>query len=483
MLLSEVARGIGRREGPDADVLDVQHDSREVAAGDLYCAVEGQRFDGHSFIPEALARGAAAICARRAQAVPDGVPSLIVPDVRAAMGPLSARVHGHPSERLDVYGVTGTNGKTTTTYLLRHVLRGLGRRVDLIGTVERTIGGRTFRSKRTTPEATDLQRWFAAMLREGTEEVVMEVSSHALDLGRVDGVHFTGAVFTNLTQDHLDYHRTMEGYLRAKLQLFQVLDADAFGVVNRDDPHAADFLGALRGRAVTFGLAGPADLVARDVQASQDGTTFVCRVDGRDVPVELRVAGDFNVHNALAALSVAWAGGYGVEDAARQLRSATAPPGRFEHVVRGQPFAVIVDYAHTPDGIEKLLRSARRITPGRVMLVFGCGGERDRGKRPQMGRIAGELADLVMVTSDNPRSEDPKEIVRQVTEGIRAAGRTDYLTEIDRSLAIRRVIQSARAGDTVLIAGKGHETYQIIGDDVQHWSDQEEAARALEERG
>lgn len=483
MLLSELAQDIGQQVGPDTQVQDVQHDSREVAHGDLYCAVEGQRYDGHAFIGEALQRGAVAICARRAEAIPKGVPAILVRDVRAVLSPLSARVHGYPSQGLRVYGVTGTNGKTTTTYLLRHVLRAVGRRVDLIGTVERTIGGRAYTSKRTTPEATDLQRWFEQMLELGTEDVVMEVSSHALDLGRVDGVEFAGAVFTNLTQDHLDYHGSMGEYLQAKLRLFESLGDDAFGVVNLDDEHAGTFLTALRGRAVSFGLSRGADLVADRIRASQEGSTFTCTVDGREIQVELPVAGEFNVQNALAALAVAWGAGHSVEEAAAALSSALPPPGRFEHVMRGQPFAVIVDYAHTPDGIEKLLRSARRITPGRVILVFGCGGDRDRGKRPLMGQKAGEIADIVVVTSDNPRSEDPVDIIGQIVAGIRETGRTDYFTEVDRSLAIRRAIALAREGDTVLIAGKGHETYQLIGDQVEHWSDQEEAARALEERG
>lgn len=483
MLLSELAQGIGRMVGRDVDVRDVEHDSRDVGPGHLYCAVEGHRYDGHGFIPEAVARGAAAVCVRRVDAVPEGVPALVVPDVRASIGPLAARVHGDPSRHLCVYGVTGTNGKTTTTYLLRHVLHELGRRADLIGTVGRTVGGAEHSSKRTTPEATDLQRWFADMRQAGTQDVVMEVSSHALDLGRVNSVHFTGAVFTNLTQDHLDYHRTMDDYLRAKLLLFRQLGSDAFGVVNRDDAHAGDFLRELRGKAVTFGLEGPADLVAADIRAGQEGSSFTLQVDGKAIPVELPVAGEFNVQNALAALAVVWAAGHPIERAARALSSATTPPGRFEHVVRGQPFAVIVDYAHTPDGIEQLLRSTRRITPGRVILVFGCGGDRDRGKRPLMGRVAGEIADLVVVTSDNPRSEDPRNIIRQIVEGIEQSGRRDYLTEVDRRQAIRAAIGAAQPGDTVLIAGKGHETYQLVGDEVHHWSDQEEAAKALEERG
>ena len=481
MQLSELAQGIGLVVGEDVKVGDVQHDSREVGPGDLYCAIVGRIHDGHGFIEDAVAAGAAAVCVSRQGEVPPGVPAIVVDDTRDALGVLAARVHGEPTRSLRIFGITGTNGKTTTTYLLRHILRRAGRKVDLIGTVEQTVGGHAEKAHRTTPEATDLQRWFARMLELGTQDVVMEVSSHALDMGRVHGVEFTGAVFTNLTQDHLDYHVTFDRYLAAKLRLFAMIPPDGFGVVNVDDPAATAFTRQLRGRPIRFGINAPADLVARGIELRADGSRFTLVAGQSEVPVHLPIAGLYNVQNALAAASCAFGAGVALEDVAAALEDAPAPPGRFERVDRGQPFSVIVDYAHTPDGIAKLLGAVREITPGKVLIVFGCGGDRDRGKRPQMGALAASLADELYLTTDNPRSEDPAVIIAQIESGIRELGKGNYVRELDRRLAIRLAMRDARPGDAVVIAGKGHEDYQLLGDLVEHFSDREEAAAALEE--
>ncbi len=481
MLLSELARGIGQVVGGDVEVRDVQHDSREVGPGELYCAIVGRVHDGHGFIREALASGASAVCVSRAGEAPQGIPAVLVDDTRDALGLLAARVHGEPTRNLRIVGITGTNGKTTTTYLLRHILRRAGRKVDLIGTVEQTIGGRAEKSHRTTPEATDLQRWFRRMLDFGTQDVVMEVSSHALDMGRVHGVRFAGAVFTNLTQDHLDYHVTFDRYLAAKLKLFAMIPPSGFGVVNADDPAATAFTRQLRGRPIRFGITEPADLSALGVELRAEGSRFALATAQGEVPVDLPIAGLYNVQNALAAAAAALGAGVDLEAIAAALEDAPAPPGRFERVDRGQPFSVIVDYAHTPDGIAKLLGAVRAITPGRILIVFGCGGDRDRGKRPQMGALAAALADQLYLTTDNPRSEDPAVITDQIVSGIRELGKRNYIRELDRRHAIRMAMRDAKPGDAVVIAGKGHEDYQLLGDLVEHFSDREEAAVALEE--
>ncbi len=481
MLLTQLSQGIGRTVGADVDVRDVQHDSRECRPGDLYCAIVGRVHDGHSFIPDALRRGAVAVCVSNPSSAPGGVPALLVEDTRQVLGPLSARIHEDPTRHLRVFGVTGTNGKTTTTYLLRHILRHSGRQVDLVGTVERTMGGVPYHSKRTTPEATDLQRWFSEMRQIGTQDVAMEVSSHALDLGRVIGVRFSGAVFTNLTQDHLDYHGTLERYLDAKLKLFDALPEGSFGVVNADDAAADTFAGRTRARVLRFSVSERADVWARDLQLGPEGSHFLLDVHGEAAPVSLPIAGIFNIQNAIAAATCAWAAGVGVEAIVEALATAEPPPGRFQRIRRGQPFEVVVDYAHTPDGIEKLLRTARQISKGRVLIVFGCGGDRDRGKRPLMGAMAARYADRVFLTSDNPRSEDPERIMDAMAEGVESCGRTDYVRIVDRTQAIRAAVAEARAGDILVIAGKGHEDYQLVGDQVMHFDDREEAARALEE--
>jgi UDP-N-acetylmuramoyl-L-alanyl-D-glutamate--2,6-diaminopimelate ligase len=444
---------LGAAAGPAAalEVTGLAYDHRRVAPGVVFFCVPGQTRDGHDLAGEAVARGAAALVVERPLGL--GVPEVVVPSVRAAMAPAAARFHGDPSATLDVVGITGTNGTTTTAYLVRDLLEGLGRRCALLGTVKAVIGGVESEVVRTTPEAIDLQASFRAMLEAGDVACAMEVSSHALELGRADSIHFAVAVFTNLSRDHLDFHGSMEAYFRAKRRLFEL--APAAAVVNVDDVHgrmlAADFPDA-----ITVALDGDADLRARDVRLGPAGAEFTLVAGAEEVELRSPLPGRFNVANVLGALGALRGLGVDLEAAAGALPGVTRPPGRFEPVDEGQPFAVLVDYAHTPDSLENVLRAARSLAEERVVCVFGCGGDRDRGKRPQMGRVARSLADVVIVTSDNPRSEDPEAIIQEILAG--AGPEVDSI--VDRREAIARAVEVARAGDVVVIAGKGHEQGQ-----------------------
>jgi len=438
----------------DVEITGLAYDNRSVASGTLFFCVPGFSRDGHDFAADALARGAAALVVERPLAL-DGAPEIVVPSVRAAMAPAAARFHGDPTARLRVVGVTGTNGKTTTAFLVRELLEASGLRCGLLGTVKSVIGGVEHEVVRTTPEAIELQREFAAMLAAGDQACAMEVSSHALALRRADAIHFAAVVFTNLTQDHLDFHPTMEDYFLAKRRLFELDPAVA--IVNVDDSYgarlAADFPAAL-----TFALDREADYRATDVRTGFGGSRFTARTPDGELELATPLPGRFNVANALGALAAARALGVDPATAAAALARAGQVPGRFEPVDEGQDFAVLVDYAHTPDSLENVLRAARELTAGRLVCVFGCGGDRDRGKRPLMGEIAARLADRVIVTSDNPRSEDPQAIVAEIVAG---AG-PDVEVVVDRREAIGRAIAGARGGDVVVIAGKGHEQGQEL---------------------
>jgi UDP-N-acetylmuramoyl-L-alanyl-D-glutamate--2,6-diaminopimelate ligase len=443
MLLPDV---IGR-EAPPVEVTALAYDNRAVTPGTLFFCVPGFTRDGHDFAPDAIARGAVALVVERPLGL--GVPEILVDDARAAMAPAAAALAGDPTAHLTTIGITGTNGKTTTAFIVRALLEAGGRSTGLLGTVTAVVGGEQHAVARTTPEAIDLQRTFAEMLAAGDEAVVMEVSSHALALHRADAIHWSAAVFTNLTQDHLDFHADMEDYFLAKRRLFEA--EPALAVINVDDPYGArlarDFPDALR-----IGLDSPeAQLRATNLQGDPSGTTFA--VDGARLRTTL--PGRFNVLNALGAVVVARE--LGIDDAtiAAGLAGAERVPGRFEPVDEGQPFAVFVDYSHQPDALEAVLRTARELTHGRLIVVFGAGGDRDRGKRPLMGRAAAEHADVAIVTSDNPRNEDPQAIIAQVAQGAPDAERV-----VDRREAIERAVALAAAGDVVVVAGKGHERYQ-----------------------
>jgi UDP-N-acetylmuramoyl-L-alanyl-D-glutamate--2,6-diaminopimelate ligase len=437
---------------PEVGVTALAYDSRKVGPGTLFFCVVGEKRDGHEFAAAVVEAGAAALVVERELEV--AVPQVIVPSVRAAMAAFAAAFWGDPTAELKVVGVTGTNGKTTTAYLIREILEAAGIQTGLMGTVKQVVGGEEEPVERTTPEAIDLQDTFRRMLEGGDRACAMEVSSHAMVLRRADAIHFDVAVFTNLTQDHLDFHRDMEEYFLAKRMLFAG-SAPGTRIVNVDDPYgrrlAAEF------ECLTFSAEGAdADYRATDVEFDAGGASFTV---AEKAELRTGMPGHFNVANALGAFAAAEALGVKAASAAAGLAAAALVPGRFEPIDEGQGFAVLVDYAHTPDSIENVLRAARRLTDGRLISVFGAGGDRDRAKRPLMGRAGGVLSDLAVVTSDNPRSEDPEAIVAEVAAGARE-GDAELVVEVDRHAAIALALGRARRGDTVVIAGKGHEQGQ-----------------------
>jgi UDP-N-acetylmuramoyl-L-alanyl-D-glutamate--2,6-diaminopimelate ligase len=439
------------------DVADLAYDTHSVTPGSLFFCVPGSRRDGHEFAADAVAAGAVALVVERSLGV--RVPQLVVPDSRAAMAPAAAAFFGRPSEELQVVGVTGTNGKTTTTFLLFAILAAAGRRPGLIGTIEARVGGERRGVRRTTPEAIDLQRLFREMLDAGDRSVSMEASSHASALHRLDGVRFSALVFTNLSHEHLDFHADMEEYFQAKRRLF--VEGSPPAAVNVGDEYGRRLAAELP-EALTFGFAA-------------DAVVGPAALDG----VDLKLRGRFNAENALGAVAAARL--LGIDEAAivRGLESVRGVPGRFESIDEGQPFDVVVDYAHKPFALETLLLAVRELATGRVICVFGCGGDRDREKRPQMGRIASELADVVIVTNDNPRSEDPQSIIDAILAG--TVGEVEV--EPDRARAIEQAIETAREGDVVLIAGKGAEQGQEFADRVIPFDDREAAREALRTLG
>jgi UDP-N-acetylmuramoyl-L-alanyl-D-glutamate--2,6-diaminopimelate ligase len=435
---------------PDVEITSLAYSTSDVGPGSLFFCVPGFRADGHDFAPEAVKRGAVALVCERPLGL--GVPEVLVSSVRQSMGHIAARFYGHPTRELRVIGITGTNGKTTTAFLTRSVLEATGTQCGLIGTVKYVIGGEAEDAVRTSPEALDLQRAFRAMLDGGDRACAMEVSSHALELGRTQGIDWACRVFTNLTQDHLDFHKTMEDYFLAKRRLF--VEGDAPSIVSADDPYGArlaEHVGAL-----TYGISSAADYRAEDVAFDAGGARFTLIAPEGRAHARIQLPGLFNVSNALAAVAACVQLGVPLDDAVGALAEAERVPGRLEPVDEGQDFAVLVDYAHTPDSLENVLRAARELTSGRLHVVFGAGGDRDREKRPLMGAAAVQNADRVIVTSDNPRSEEPGSIIDQILEGTGEV----VEHEVDRRRAIALAIESAAAGDVVVIAGKGHEQGQ-----------------------
>jgi UDP-N-acetylmuramoyl-L-alanyl-D-glutamate--2,6-diaminopimelate ligase len=464
-------------DGPDTDVVALAYDNRAVGPGTLFFCVPGFTRDGHDFAGDAVSRGAAALVVQRPLGL--GVPEVVVDDVRAAMARAAARFHGDPTADLAVVGITGTSGKTTTTYLVRQLLEAAGRRCGLLGGVTSVVGGEERPAVRTTPEAIDLQATFRAMLDAGDRACAMEVSSHALELHRADGVRFAVAAFTNLSQDHLDFHPDMETYFRAKERLFREFDVRT-RVVVVDDPWGRRLAAAFPD-AVTVSLDGPADWQAVDHCSGLGGNAFTVRSPAGEAQVELPLRGRFNTANALVALAACSALGVELEPLARALRSVTPVPGRVQAVDEGQGFALLVDYAHKPGALEKVLASARELATGRVIVVFGAGGDRDRAKRPVMGEVAARLADAVVVTSDNPRSEDPEAIIDEILSGV-PPGAFHVERLADRRAAIGRAVALAAPGDVVVIAGKGHEQGQEhAGGRKEPFDDVEVARAALRE--
>jgi UDP-N-acetylmuramoyl-L-alanyl-D-glutamate--2,6-diaminopimelate ligase len=464
---------------PALEVSDVTHDSRRCGPGSLFVAIRGLAADGNQFVDAARKKGAVAVCS---EAPPSGEGTWVrVADAREALATLSAAIFGDPARSLELVGVTGTNGKTTTSYLLDSALRAAGEKVGLLGTVEYRVGDRIAEAVRTTPESSDLQALLREMVDAGCRRAVVEVSSHSLALKRVHGLEFRVAAFTNLTRDHLDYHGDMDAYFAAKRVLFErLLRPDGHAILNLDDDRTPDLVRASRGTVWTYSLEDPrADLLAEDVRLSLDGTRFRARTPAGVLDVETPLVGAFNVQNALAALGAGLALGLPASAVQRGIAALRGVPGRMERVNAGQDFTVLVDYAHTDDALKNLLETVRGLKPRRVVTVFGCGGDRDRTKRPLMGAVAARLSDVVVLTSDNPRSEPPEAILEEIRRGIPAARAADTLVVPDRRDAIARALEMGREGVVVVIAGKGHEPYQVLRDRTVPFDDRQVARDEL----
>ena len=471
---------------PDAAVSSVTYDSRRATAGSVFVALRGLKADGAEFATQAISRGAALVVAETPRPESVQTPWLVVTDARLALALLADRFFDHPSRRMQVIGVTGTNGKTTTSYLLASILDAAGSKTGLLGTVSYRLGAEEREASRTTPEAPDVQQLLDEMIRQGCSSAVMEVSSHALALKRVDGMRFAAGIFTNLTRDHLDFHEDMENYFQAKRRLFEMLPDDAPGIINLDDPRGASLVDVST-RAMTFAITKPADVTPGPLEFTLSGLSFDLRTPRGSVRIESQLVGRPNVSNILAAAATAEALGVPLEAVAEGVRALPGVPGRFEVVSSpSDEVTVVVDYAHTDDALRNLLETARPLAPHGLVTVFGCGGDRDKTKRPLMGMVAARLSDVVVITSDNPRSEDPQRIIDEISRGIPAGGQgtrtPEVHTIVDRREAIERAVERADAGDVVLVAGKGHEKYQQIGDRVLPFDDGQIARNALERR-
>lgn len=478
-LLSVLAEADVQRTS-EPDIAQIRYDSRKVGRGDLFVALRGAKEDGFEHVGEAVERGAAAIVSQRSlpESLAGRVAWVRVENARRALGLLSAQRAGNPAEKLVLAGVTGTNGKTTTTMLLEALLARRHGSAGFLGTVAYRTGGRELAASRTTPEAPEIQELLAEMVREGVPAAALEVSSHALALERVAGCRFDVAVFTNLTRDHLDFHGDMESYYREKRRLFEMRKENAAAVVNLDDEAGRRLAAEVAPPVTTFSAGGraKADVSAAAARCDLSGTSLAVEHAGGRFLVSSPLLGRFNVENLLAAAAAALTLGMRPSDIAAALASVRRVPGRLEPVEAGQPFPILVDYAHTEDALARLLSAVRELTEKKIVLVFGCGGDRDRGKRAPMGRVAGKMADIAIATSDNPRSEDPEAILAEVEKGLVQSGATKYLKIADRREAIRSAIGLANSGVVVVIAGKGHETTQTIGGDVIPFDDRVVAA-------
>jgi UDP-N-acetylmuramoyl-L-alanyl-D-glutamate--2,6-diaminopimelate ligase len=473
----------------DVQVDKIQYDSRKVGRGDLFVAIRGTGVDGHRFIDQAISAGARVVVLEDDARFPDsyfmhtGTVKVVVPNSRVALAEMSARMYGNPSRRLTMVGVTGTNGKTTTTHLVKAILESSGMKTGLIGTIGYSVGDALMPATHTTPESLELNALLGKMVEHQCGAAVMEVSSHALHQHRVHAIRFAAGVFTNLTQDHLDYHGTLEEYFRAKNILFEGLDEEAVAVVNRDDGRCDEVLRSTKAKTLTFGVSPEADVAATDTTMSLSGTSMKIRYRGTSTSITSPLIGRFNVSNVLAAYATGLSLGIANELLVKAVAGTRAVQGRFEHVASPHGWTAVIDYAHTPDALQKALAAVRDIfepeRQGRIITVFGCGGDRDRTKRPIMGRIAAGLSDLTIVTSDNPRHEDPEAIIGEVMAGVPAGAAAERVA--DRESAILKALASARPNDVVLIAGKGHEDYQVIGDRRVHFSDREVVDRFIRE--
>lgn len=469
---------------PATEVASLDYDSRRVRPGTLFFAIQGTQADGHDFVPQALERGAVAVVSERP--VPGGLARrwVQVPHIRRALSDAAREFLGRPDHQLRQIGITGTNGKTTTAFILESILRAAGIAAGLFGTIEYRFGGKVVTAGNTTPESLDLLTYLAELVRAGGKAAVLEVSSHALAQERVWGFPFSVAVFTNLTRDHLDFHKDFESYFAAKRRLFEGIGAPPpeLAVINADDPWGRKLLDLPNPQRLTFGLNADAQVKARRVSQNLSGIHATLTTPGGPLEIESRLVGRANLSNILAAVATAVGMGIPAEKIREGIAALAAVPGRFERVDEGQPFLVVVDYAHTDDALRNVLRTARELTQHRLIVVFGCGGDRDRTKRPLMGEAAGSLADFVVLSSDNPRSEDPLLIMNDALVGLQKT-KTPYVAQADREAAIRKAFEIATAGDVVVIAGKGHETYQILKDRTIPFDDREVARRILRAMG
>lgn len=470
-----------------AEVTDITHDSRQAKPNTLFVAVRGELFDAHKFIPQVMAQGAAGVISEQVPPADFQGSWLQVDNVRSAMAQAAAEVHHHPSRELQLVGITGTNGKTTTAYLIASIPEAAGEPVAMTGTVEYRIGKERRKADRTTPEATDMQRLLRDAVKVGCQTAVMECSSQAMDFHRCDALEYAVAVFSNLTRDHLDYHKTMENYWYAKQRLFdgRLGSRPRTSVINMDDPRGVELAAGLERdglRVIRYAAKGDADVTSRNAEFSLDGMRFQLQTPAGNRDFHSPLVGPPHVYNTLAAVASGLALGYSLDVICEALAKCTGAPGRFERVPHRGDFAVVVDYAHSDDALLNVLRTAREVTKGRIITLFGCGGDRDASKRAPMGEAAGSLSDVVILTSDNPRTENPDQILANAEAGIRKTGKP-YEKIADRREAIQHAIAQARTDDLVLIAGKGHEDYQIIGRDVFHFDDKEVAREALAARG
>ena len=486
MRISEIAESLSAKLiGPgEAAATDVTHDSRQARAGTLFVAISGATVDGHRFIPDVLRRGAVGVISESDPPAGFEGAWLKVAEARVALAKAASIINGDPSHKLDLVGVTGTNGKTTTTYLCYALAEAAGVKPAMLTTVEYRIGDRSEEAVRTTPEASDTNRFLRQAVEAGCGFAAMEASSQAIDLHRCDWLRFRVAIFTNLTQDHLDYHGTMENYFDAKKKLFDGRLGEKPGscVINIDDEWGVRLAEELRSsgqRVVTISQSNAADLTAENIEVSLlSGTSFTLKTPHGERQIGSPLVGRPHVYNMLTATAAALELGYDLDSIALGLSKCVGAPGRFERVIHEGDFAVVVDYAHTDDALVNTLRTARQLTDGRIITVFGCGGDRDRTKRQPMGRVAGQHSDVVVITSDNPRTEDPLKIIEEIEIGVKDAGKL-FRSISDRRVAISEAIREARSGDVVIIAGKGHETYQIVGNEKFHFDDREVAAEAL----
>lgn len=477
------------------EIEGVQYDSRLIRPGHLFVAVKGHDLDGHTYIQDAIKNGAVAVVTEKPSEIGKDIAEIRVQDSRKSLSKLAARFYGDPCKDLRIIGITGTNGKTTTSYIIESILEAANKKPGVIGTVNYRFAGKEYPTAVTTPESLDLMRIIREMANDGVSHVVLEVSSHALQQGRTGDCHFNTAIFTNLSRDHLDYHNTMEEYFQAKSILFRELhlgrkEQIPVAVINADDPKGEELKALTKTETLTYGLLEDAQVKAKNISTDKEGIRATLAAPSGEIEIGSGLIGEVNIYNILAAASAALSMGIGLEEISGGIRKLKAVPGRLEKVPNNKGLAILVDYAHTPDALLKAQKTVRPLTEGRLITVFGCGGNRDRGKRYEMGLSAGQNSDIVIITSDNPRNENPEAIIEQIENGIYSSGLPKaseselaetgkgYIIEADRRKAIRQAVAMAGSRDTILIAGKGHEDYQIIGNEKKHFDDREEAAIA-----